>query len=177
MAGGLSLCLRRNTFCQQRQKLSPSCQRGTLSQQRVTFFNRSSFIGNVPPAAHFSHQLEKWAKAHTVVSTDFRPLTRHENRDTSSKPPCCIRHRRRFGGFRLKPMVSKLPLPSRVSFVVGRSGNRLSNRPAAAPAQVKGRVRLPLGNTVPCGRTTSFFNHPRSSSVSRRKSIPCFGGI
>ena len=33
------------------------------------------FIGNVPPAAHFSQQLEKWAKAHTVVSADF--LLRH----------------------------------------------------------------------------------------------------
>ena len=32
-----------------------------------------SFVGNVPPAAHFSHQLEKWAKAHTVVSDDFQP--------------------------------------------------------------------------------------------------------
>ena len=29
----------------------------------------------VPPAAHFSQQLEKWAKAHTVVSSGF--LLRH----------------------------------------------------------------------------------------------------
>jgi hypothetical protein len=27
-----------------------------------------------------------------------------ENRDTSSKPPRFIRHRRRFGGFRQKPL-------------------------------------------------------------------------
>ena len=27
----------------------------------------------LPPAAHFSQQLEKWAKAHTVVSADFQP--------------------------------------------------------------------------------------------------------
>ena len=32
-----------------------------------------SFVGSVPPAAHFSHQLEKWAKAHTIVSADFQP--------------------------------------------------------------------------------------------------------
>ena len=31
-----------------------------------------SFVGNVPPTAHFSHQLEKRAKAHTVVSADFQ---------------------------------------------------------------------------------------------------------
>ena len=55
-----------------------------------------SFVGTVPPTAHFSQQLEKWAKAHTVVSADFQPLARRENRDTSSKPPRCIRHRRRF---------------------------------------------------------------------------------
>ena len=27
----------------------------------------------MPPTARFSHQLEKWAKAHTVVSADFQP--------------------------------------------------------------------------------------------------------
>ena len=32
-----------------------------------------SFVGTVPPAAHFSHQLEKWTKAHTVVSAGFQP--------------------------------------------------------------------------------------------------------
>ena len=50
---------------------------------------------------------------------------------------------------RLKPMVSRLPLLSRVSFVMGRSGNRLSNRPAAAPTQAKKILRLPPGNTDP----------------------------
>ena len=34
-----------------------------------------------------------------VVSAGFQPFVRRENRDTSSKPPCCICHRRRFGGF------------------------------------------------------------------------------
>ena len=77
-----------------------------------------------------------------------------ENRDTSPKPPRFIRHRRRFGGFRQKPMVFGFPFPSRVAFVMGRSGNRLSNRPAAAPAQMKGRVDLSLVNGFPrpvCG--------------------------
>ena len=39
---------------------------------------------------------------------------------------------------RLKPMVSKPPLLSRALLVMGRKGNRLSNRPAAAPTQLKG---------------------------------------
>ena len=46
---------------------------------------------------------------------------------------------------RQKPMVSGLPFLSRVAFVMGRKGNRLCNKPAAAPSQVKGRVGLPLG--------------------------------
>ena len=33
-----------------------------------------------------------------------------ENRGTSSKPPCCICHRRRFGSFCQKPMVFGFPL-------------------------------------------------------------------
>ena len=46
---------------------------------------------------------------------------------------------------RQRPMVSGLPLPSRVLFVMVRKGNRLSNRPATAPTLVKGRVGLPQG--------------------------------
>ena len=46
---------------------------------------------------------------------------------------------------RQKPMVSGLPFLSRVALVMGRKGNRLCNKPAAAPSQVKGRVGLPLG--------------------------------
>lgn len=46
---------------------------------------------------------------------------------------------------RQKPMVSGLPFLSRAAFVMGRKGNRLCNKPAAAPSQVKGRVGLPLG--------------------------------
>ena len=30
----------------------------------------------------------------TVVSAGFQPFAQRENRDASSKPPCCIRHRR-----------------------------------------------------------------------------------
>ena len=77
-----------------------------------------------------------------------------ENRDTSSKPPRFIRHRRRFGGFRQRPMVSGLPLPSRALLVMGCSGNRLSNRPAAAPVQAKGAcASTGLGIRIP---TTSL---------------------
>jgi hypothetical protein len=47
----------------------------------------------------------------------------HGNRDTSSKPPRFIRHRRRFGDFRLKPMVFGFSFPSRALFVMGRKGN------------------------------------------------------
>ena len=50
---------------------------------------------------------------------------------------------------RQKPMVSGLPLPSRASCVMGRQGNWLSNRPAAAPTQVKRRVGLPPGSGFP----------------------------
>ena len=46
---------------------------------------------------------------------------------------------------RQKPMVSGLPFLSRAAFVMGRKGDRLCNKPAAAPSQVKGRVGLPLG--------------------------------
>ena len=46
---------------------------------------------------------------------------------------------------RQKPMVSGLPFLSRVAFVMGRKGDRLCNKPAAAPSHVKGRVGLPLG--------------------------------
>ena len=77
-----------------------------------------------------------------------------ENRDTSSKPSRFIRHRRRFGGFRQRPMVSGLPLPSRALLVMGCSGNRLSNRPAAAPVQAKGAcASTGLGIRIP---TTSL---------------------
>ena len=50
---------------------------------------------------------------------------------------------------RQKPMVSGLPLPSRALLVMGCSGNRLSNSPAAAPAQVKKIFHLLLGVRTP----------------------------
>ena len=40
---------------------------------------------------------------------------------------------------------SGLPFLSRAAFVMGCKGNRLCNKPTAAPSQVKGRVGLPLG--------------------------------
>ena len=50
----------------------------------------------MPPAGAF---LSIAKERFTVVSAGFQPFARRENRDTSSKPPCCIRHRRRFGVF------------------------------------------------------------------------------
>ena len=96
-------------------------------------------------------------KIHRRVSR-FPATLWHENRDTSSKPPRFIRRRRRFIGFRQKPMVSGLPFPSRALLVMGLQGNRLSNRPAAAPTQVKKMVRLPLRSTDSHDRTANFFN-------------------
>lgn len=48
----------------------------------------------MPPAGAF---LSIAKERSTVVSVGFQPFARRENRETSSKPPCCIRHRRRFG--------------------------------------------------------------------------------
>ena len=48
----------------------------------------------MPPAGAF---LSIAKERSTVVSAGFQPFARRENRDASSKPPCCIRHRRRFG--------------------------------------------------------------------------------
>ena len=75
---------------------------------------------------------------------------------------------------RQKPMVSGLPLLSRVSFVIGRKGNRLSNRPAAAPALAKRRVGLPprADSTVEQQAPSTF---QCSGSDSRNTSILCFG--
>ncbi|MBQ1619576.1 MAG: hypothetical protein II094_01145, partial [Oscillospiraceae bacterium] len=38
----------------------------------------------------------------TVAPSRFSRLIRRANRGASSKPPRCIRHRRRFGGFPLR---------------------------------------------------------------------------
>jgi hypothetical protein len=48
----------------------------------------------MPPAGAF---LSIAKERSTVVSAGFQPFARRENRDASSKPPCCIRHRRCFG--------------------------------------------------------------------------------
>ena len=57
--------------------------------------------------------------------------------------PHFFQQRKKWGKERRqKPMVFGFPSPSRVSFVMGRQGNRLSNRPAAAPTQAKERVGL-----------------------------------
>lgn len=54
---------------------------------------------------------------------------------------------------RQKPMVSGLPFLSRAAFVMGRKGDRLCNKPAAAPSQVKGA----------CGSTAGGVRIPTTS--------------
>ena len=93
----------------------PLC-RFSFSFRRVLFFCRER-----PPAAHFSQQLEKWAKAHTVVSAGFQPFARRENRDASSKPPCCIRHRRCFGGFAYFLSLLTKSMPPETKKATGKS--------------------------------------------------------
>ena len=79
----------------------------------------------------------------TVVSADFRPLFVAANRDTSSKPPRFIRHRRRFGAFpqRMTVMyennecvVQSLPCVRGGSPQGRRGCQSLSHRLAAMPA-------------------------------------------
>ena len=55
------------------------------------------------------HQQQVCRSTHRRVGRFPAALWR-ENRGTSSKPPCCICHRRRFGSFRQKPMVFGFPL-------------------------------------------------------------------
>ena len=55
----------------------------------------------MPPAAYFLSAATK--SFHRRVSR-FPATLWHGKRDTSSKPPCCIRHRRRFGGFLKTPL-------------------------------------------------------------------------
>ena len=63
--------------------------------------SRENFLGLGGLRRHtFCQQRQK---VYTVVSADFQPFTRHGNRDTSSKPPRFIRHRRRFGDFQKTP--------------------------------------------------------------------------
>ena len=81
-------------------------------------------IAEAPPVAYFSQQFFLFC------------LRRHTFCQQRQK--VCKKRRR-------KPMVSGLPFLSRAAFVMGRKGDRLCNKPAAAPSQVKGRVGLPLG--------------------------------
>ncbi|WP_456360456.1 hypothetical protein [Vescimonas sp.] len=72
----------------------------------------------MPPAGAF---LSIAKERSTVVSAGFQPFARRENRDTSSKPPCCIRHRRRFGGFAyFLPLLTK-SVPPETKKATGKS--------------------------------------------------------
>ena len=72
---------------------------------------------------------------------------------------------------RLKPMVSKPPLLSRALLVMGRKGNRLSNRPAAAPTQGKGRVGLPPWRTDCHSQCTHWLRNDTSFSCHSEETV------
>ena len=67
-----------------------------------------------------------------------------ENRDTSSKPPRFIRHRRRFGGFRQRPMVSGLLYLQEPCLLWDVVGIDSATDPLPLPFRRRGRVRLPI---------------------------------
>ena len=81
-------------------------------------------IAEAPPVAYFSQQFFLFVSDGTLFVNSDKKYAKKR---------------------RQKPMVSGLPFLSSVAFVMGRKGNRLCNKPAAAPSQVKGRVGLPLG--------------------------------
>ena len=97
------------------------CRHPTLRQffpllsPTAYFFPTASFL---PPAGNF---LPIAAESFHRRVSRFPATLWRENRDTSSKPPRFIRHRRRFGGFRQKPLVFGSPFLSRVSFNMGLS--------------------------------------------------------
>ena len=80
-------------------------------------------IAEAPPVAYFSQQFFFCLRRHTFCQ---------------QRQKVCKKRRQ-------KPMVSGLPFLSRTAFVMGRKGNRLCSKPAAAPSQMKERVGLPLG--------------------------------
>ena len=81
-------------------------------------------IAEAPPVAYFSQQFFLFVSDGTLFVNSDKKYAKKR---------------------RQKQMDSGLPFLSRVASVMGRKGNRLCNKPAAAPSQVKGRVGLPLG--------------------------------
>ncbi|MEF2716735.1 MAG: hypothetical protein U0N34_04095 [Oscillospiraceae bacterium] len=106
----------------------------------------------MPPAGAFLFIAKERS---TVVSAGFQPFARRENRDASSKPPCCIRHRRRFGILfvavdkSMPPETKKLPAK-----VTHRRKNKPSQRSAAEKSHLSEKVDFPTR----CG---GFFIPPR----------------
>ncbi|MFR7533774.1 MAG: hypothetical protein ACLUVS_03145 [Oscillospiraceae bacterium] len=72
----------------------------------------------MPPAGAF---LSIAKERSTVVSAGFQPFARRENRDASSKPPCCIRHRRCFGGFAYFLSLLTKSMPPETKKATGKS--------------------------------------------------------
>mgnify|MGYP006900898091 CR=1 FL=1 len=90
----------------QQAKAAASMMTCTLSAPAAYFLSTTVLCArNVSPTAYF---LPTAAKSFHRRVNRFPATLWRENRDTSSKPPRFIRHRRRFGGFRQRPMVSGL---------------------------------------------------------------------
>ena len=85
----------------QQVKAAASMMTCTLSAPAAYFLSTTVLCArNVSPPAYF---LPTAAKSFHRRVNRFPATLWRENRDTSSKPPRFIRHRRRFGGFQRTP--------------------------------------------------------------------------
>ena len=139
-----------------------------------------------PPAAHFSQQLEKWAKK--PFETDgFKTSFPFKSRvqygpvkgiDSATDPlPLPLRRRGVwvYGweyGFPQPALTLPVPTAEQKSLSTTRSSGSVSRSPP-----LRSQCSHRLWRSVPHGRASGFFNCPRSGSVSRNTPIPCFGGI
>jgi len=107
----------------------------------------------MPPAGAF---LSIAKERSTVVSAGFQPFARRENRDTSSKPPYCIRHRRRFGVFAYFLWLLTKSMPPETKKLPAKVTHQRKNkqRSAAEKSHLSEKVDFPT-------RYGGFFIPPR----------------